>query len=97
MKSKSPRPLTAVDRALAYGDKLSLAIGETVKARRRTHYRFGRLDVVVVETTDEPTKVYLTRDEPNPDIVEVTAGELAQAAAAVGELLGSPPPIKRKR
>ena len=97
MKSKPPRPITDVDRVLAYDDKLALAIGDTVKARRRTHRRCGRIDVIIVETTDEPTKVYLSEGEQDSVIVEVTADELTQAAASVRELLANPPPIKRKR
>ena len=85
-----PRPITAVDRMLAWADK-----ADPPKARRRTHYRFGKLDLVVIERTDEPTTVYLTNDE--GVIVESTVAELLQAAAAVRLLLESRPPVKRKR
>ena len=54
------RPITGADRALAHGDRLTRAIGDTVKPRRRTHFKFGKLEVVVVETSGEPTTVYLT-------------------------------------
>jgi hypothetical protein len=96
MSNRKTRPLTAVDKLLAYGDSIDRALGETSKARRRTHRRFGKLDVVLVEQTDEPTVVYLTNGG-DADIVEATAGELAEAAAAVKELLTNPPPVKRKR
>ena len=86
------RPITAVDRMLSWSDQVT---GDSPKARRRTHRRFGKLDLVVVETTGEPTIVYLTNDE--GVIVESTAAELLQAAAAVRLLLESRPPVKRKR
>ena len=92
-----PRPITAVDRVLAYGDKIAVAIGEAVKARRRTHRRCGQLDVIVVETAGEPTKVYLTHGEADSDILELTAVELAETAAVVRDLLEKPPPIKRSQ
>lgn len=97
MSPKPPRPITAVDRVLAYGDKLAAALGDTVRARRRTHRRCGRLHVVVVETAGEPTAVYLTRGEADSDIVEATATELAEAAAVVREIVSEPPPIKRRQ
>lgn len=90
------RPITGADRALAHGDRLTRAIGDTVKPRRRTHFKFGKLEVVVVETSGEPTTVYLTNGEQSADLVEATAAELAQAAAAVQQILSNPP-IKRKR
>jgi len=89
------RPLTAVDRLLAYGDQLGRALGDTLKARRRTHRRFGKLDVVIVEQTGEPTKVYLTNGT-DATVVEATASELTQAAAAIQELMANPPPVKRR-
>jgi hypothetical protein len=92
----SPRPLTEIDRMLAFGDALDAAGGETPKARRRTHRRFGHLDVIVIEVTGEATKVYLSNTEDGSAIVEATALELAQTAAAVAELLANPPPTKKK-
>lgn len=87
-----PRPITPVDRMLSWSDQ---ATGDSPKARRRTHRRFGKLDLVIVERTDEPTTVYLTNEE--GVIVESTAAELLQAAAAVRLLLESRPPVKRNR
>jgi hypothetical protein len=91
------RPITDVDRMLAHDDKITRAIGETVKARRRTHLRFGQLTVVVVEQTDEPTQLYLTNGAEDAQIVEATSTELTDAATAVRKLLSRPPPIKRRR
>ena len=88
--SSKPRPITAVDRMLAWADK-----ADPPKSRRRTHRRFGKLDIVVIERAGEPTVVYLTNDE--GVIVEATVAELLQAAAAVRLLLESRPPVKRKR
>jgi len=93
---KKPRRITDVDRMLSFDDSLKRAIGETVKARRRTVRRFGRLEIVIVEETDEPTKVYLTNGADDGAVVEATSMELAQAANAVHELLTNPPPIKRR-
>lgn len=84
------RPITAVDRMLAYADK----VDGTAEPRRRTHRRFGQLDVVVVERDGAPTVVYLTNDE--GVIVEATAAELLQAASAVRLVLETPP-AKRKK
>ena len=87
---KKPRPITDVDRLLAYGDR----IAGKPPARRRTHFRFGKLEVIVIEEASEPTTVYLAnRDE--AVIVEATAAELAEAANAVLKLLANPPPMKR--
>lgn len=91
---KKARPITSVDRMLAWSDGFEDAIGEPRRARRRTHRRFGKLDVVVVETTGEPTVVYLTNEE--DVIVEARPKELLDAADAVRDLLANPPPIKRK-
>jgi len=99
-KPRPPRPLTAVDRMLAWSDDNDRAaadagFGDPPKARRRTHRRFGQLDVVVVERTDASTVVYLTNDE--GVIVEAKASELIEAVAAVQELLANPPPIRRRK
>ena len=94
MKSKQPLPITPVDRMLAWSDDAERAIGDEPKARRRTHRRFGKLDVVVVERTGEPTIVYLND---NDAIIETKASNLLEAADAVREILANPPPIKRKR
>lgn len=83
------RPITEVDRMLAHGDR----IAGKPSARRRTHLRFGKLEIVLVEETAEPTLVYLTNGE--DVIVEATAGEMIRAASAVQELLANPPPMKR--
>lgn len=88
---KSPRPITAVDRMLAYADR----VDGTAEPRRRTHRRFGQLDVVVVERDGAPTVVYLTNDE--GVIVEATAAELLQAASAVRLILETPPAKRKKR
>ncbi len=88
---KSPRPITAVDRMLAYADR----VDGTAEPRRRTHRRFGQLDVVVVERDGAPTVVYLTNDE--GVIVEATAAELLQAASAVRLVLETPPAKRNKR
>ena len=96
MKSKQPRPITPVDRMLAWSDDAERAIGDEPKARRRTHRRFGKLDVVIIERTGEPTIVYLTNDE-GSEIIEAKAADLLEAADAVRDLLANPPPIKRKR
>jgi hypothetical protein len=94
---KPPRHINPVDRLLAHEDGIKRAIGETKKARRRTVRRFGRLEIVIVEESGEPTKVYLTNDaDISGSVVEATAGELALAATAVRELLADPPPIKRR-
>jgi hypothetical protein len=85
------RPITAVDRMLSWADQTT---GDSPKARRRTHYRFGKLDLVVIERTDEPTVVYLTNDE--GVIVEAEAWELLQAADALREMLANPLPVKRR-
>lgn len=91
-----PRTITTADRALAYADRLDRALDNPPKDRRRTHFRFGKLDVVVVEQAGEPTTVYL--EEADSDVVvEATAAELAQAAAAVVDLLTNPPPTRKKR
>ncbi len=93
------RRITDVDRMLLFEDRLT---GETKKSRRRTVRRFGQLEVVVVEETDKPTKLYLCNFDRESrlmgrcEIVEVTMNELEQAAAAVRELLANPPPIKRR-
>jgi hypothetical protein len=97
MNSKPPRPITAVDRVLAYGDQLAVAAGDPVRARRRTHRRCGQLDVIVVETAGESTTVYLTHAAMDSAIIEVTVAELDEAAAVVRELMTKPPPVKRKR
>ena len=89
-----PRPITAVDRMLAWSDEADRAIGDAPKVRRRTHRRFGKLDLVVVEKMNEPTIVYLTNGE--GVIVEAKAAELLKAADAVRELLANPPPVKRR-
>lgn len=68
------RPLTAVDRMLAW---VGGAYFES-EPKRRTHERFGQLDVVVVEQGGESTVVYLTNDE--GVIVEARAWELLEAA-----------------
>jgi len=94
---KPPRPITAVDRVLAYGDQIAVAAGDAVKARRRTHRRCGSLDVIVVETSGEPTTVYLTHGEMDSAIIETTGSELVEAAAFVRELMTKPPPVRRKR
>ena len=85
------RPITAVDRMLAYADK----VDGTAEPRRRTHRRFGQLDVVVVERDGAPTVVYLTNGS-DATIVEASAGELAEAADAVRTLMANPPPLKRR-
>jgi hypothetical protein len=86
---KKPRPITDVDRLLAYGDR----IAGKPPARRRTHFRFGKLEVIVIEEASEPTTVYLANRD--GAIVEATAAELAEAANAVLKLLANPPPMKR--
>ena len=79
---------------LAYRDRLNRSTGEPQDTRRRTHFRFGQLEVVVVERAAEPTTVYLTNGE--AVIVEALATELIQAADAVQKLLANPPPVKRR-
>ena len=93
--TKKPRPLTHIDRVLAYGDRMDRSLGQAhAAARRRTHFRFGALDVVIVEETNQPTKVYL-ENEGSDALVETTAADLAEAANAVLKLLANPPPMKR--
>lgn len=89
------RPITPVDRMLAWSDRVERAIGDEPKVRRRTHRRFGKLDVVVIERTGEPTVVYLTNEE--DVIVEAKAKELVDAARFVEELLRNPPPARRSQ
>lgn len=93
--SNKTRPITPVDRMLAWSDDMERTMGDVPKARRRTHRKFGKLDVVVVERTGEPTIVYLTNEE--DVIVEAKVKELFDAADAVRELLANPPPVRRKR
>lgn len=90
---KSPRPITAVDRMLAWADRADP--GRVRAHRRRTHRRFGKLDLVVFEHAGEATTVYLSNDE--GVIIEATVEELLQAADAVRDLLEKPPPVRRKR
>ena len=90
------RPITEVDRMLGYQDRLDRATGERVKARRRTRRKFGQLEVVVVETANEPTRLFLSNGS-FADIVEATPAELEKVAAAVRVILADPPPIRRKR
>lgn len=91
---KKPRPITAVDRMLAWVDRVDpstrveAARAGHPYARRRTHRRFGQLDLVVVEQTDVPTVVYLSNDE--GVIVETTATDMLEAADAVRDLLTRP-------
>ena len=92
---KPPRLITGVDRMLAWSDRADRALGEPAKSRRRTHLRFGKLDLIVVEVTGEPTVVYLTNGS-DATIVEASAGELAEAADAVRTLMANPPPLKRR-
>jgi hypothetical protein len=81
------RPITDIDRMLAAGDRIDRAIGKPpTKDRRRTHLRFGKLVLVVVEQTGEPTI-----------IVEATTSELAEAANAVQKILENPPPTKPRK
>jgi|GEM_PF-2140995 len=87
------RPITAVDRMLAFGDRLT-GNRHRPAARRRTHFRFGALEVIVVEQAAEPTEVYLTNG--NAVIVETLATDLIQATDAVQKLLANPPPVKRR-
>lgn len=90
------RPITDIDRMLAAGDRIDRAIGKPpTKDRRRTHLRFGKLVLVVVEQTGEPTIVYLTNGE--GVIVEATTSELAEAANAVQKILENPPPTKPRK
>lgn len=91
---KKVRPITPVDRMLAWSDSADRASGEKPKARRRTHRRFGQLDVVVIYRSGEPTIVYLTNDE--GVIVEAKASELIAAADAVREAMTHPSPSRRK-
>ena len=91
----SARPITPVDRMLAWSDDAERATGDEPKARRRTHRRFDKLDLVVVEQEGEPTVIYLTNEE--GVIVEATVADLFDASDAVRELLTNPPPVKRKR
>jgi hypothetical protein len=90
------RRITETDRMLAYSDRIERATGRRGSARRRTHRQFGQLDLIIVEETGRPTTVYM-ENEDSGVIVEATADELLQAAAAVRELLASPPPSKRTR
>ena len=75
------RPYTAVDRMLAWVADAYL----TEEPERRHHQRFGQVDVVVVERSGEPTKVFLANAE--GVIVEATAGELLDAADFVRVLM----------
>jgi hypothetical protein len=90
------RRINEVDRMLSHEDGLKRVLGETVKARRRTVRRFGKLEVVIVEETGEPTKVYLTNGAEEGAVVEATANELIEASGTVLKLLADPPPIKRR-
>jgi hypothetical protein len=92
-----PRRITPIDRLLAWADRAEAAAGEAPKARRRTHHRAGKLDVVIVERTGEPTIVYVSEgDEPSPVIIQASAADLIEAAAFVREAIGRPPPVKRR-
>jgi len=91
---KPPRPLTPVDRLLAWADRSDQAAGIINKARRRTHRRCGKLDVVVVEQTGESTVVYLS--EGDDTILSASAADLVEAAAFVREAIGRPPPVRRR-
>ena len=51
----SPRRITDVDHLLSFEDGIKHATGETVNARRRTVRKFGKLKVIVIEETGEPT------------------------------------------
>lgn len=88
------RKINDVDRMLSFEDVVKRSTGKTSKARRRTVRKFGQLEVVVVEETDEPTQVFLANGD--AVIVRATVGELEQAAASVREILSNPPPIKRR-
>ena len=90
------RRINEVDRMLAHEDGIKRVLGETKKARRRTVRKFGRLEVIIVEETDEQTKVYLTNGAEEGAVVEATVTDLAQAVSADHELLAYPPPIKRR-
>jgi hypothetical protein len=90
-RARTVRPITAADRMLAHGR----AIGLSRSPRRRTHFRFGVLDVVVVEAPGEPTAVYLG-NEKDGTVVQATTDELSKAAAAVQQILANPPPARRK-
>lgn len=96
MIDRIKRPITGTDRMLAYGDRIARAFGMVSKSRRRTHWRFGRLNVILVEEAGEPTMVYL-ENEGDGAIIQATATELGEAAAAVQKLLANPPPVRRKR
>jgi hypothetical protein len=85
------RRITDVDRMLAFEDGINRTIDKPIKGRRRTVRKFGQLEVIVVEETGESTQVYLTNGD--GVIVEMTASELAEAAATVRELLANPPPM----
>lgn len=87
---KAARPITPVDRMLAWSDGVERAIGDEPKGRRRTHRRFGKLDLVVIERSGEPTVVYLSNDE--GVIVEARPSELFDAAETVREVLAKLPP-----
>jgi len=90
-----PRRITSVDRLLAYEDDFKRVMGETKQARRRTVRQFGKLGVIIVEETGEPTKLYLYGTDDDSVIVETTASELERATSGVREVLANPPPIKR--
>ena len=90
------RRITDVDRMLAHEDGIKRVLGETAKARRRTVRKFGRLEVIIVEETGEPTKVYLTNGAEEGAVVEATVSELVQAMAGINDVLANPPPIKRR-
>lgn len=94
--SDKVRPITPVDRMLAFGDKLHREVAESLKGRRRTTITAGQLTAVVVELAGEPTTVFLTNGPEDAAIVEATATELSEVAAGVRKLLSDPPPRRRR-
>jgi hypothetical protein len=89
------RPITAIDRMLAWSDSADRATGGVPVVRRRTHRRIGQLDLVVVEQDGSHTIAYLSNDE--GVIVEASATALLEAADVVRDLLAKPPVGSKRR
>jgi len=94
MKPEPPR-LTAIDRFLHWERQHDRALELPDRPRRRTHRRAGKLDVVIVEEQDRPTRVLLSEAEDvhrGAPILEMTVAELRQALAHAEEAMARPPP-----